>query len=61
MQKMNELESKAESGTHLCIDVEDAVSTLLLIQHVVCSVVEYAFSIIIGICIWYLQLEITSC
>ena len=30
MQKMNELENKAESGTHLCIDVEDAVSTLLL-------------------------------
>ncbi|XP_022282133.1 osteopetrosis-associated transmembrane protein 1 isoform X2 [Canis lupus familiaris] len=24
MQKMNELENKAESGTHLCIDVEDA-------------------------------------
>uniref|UniRef100_A0A8V8TNK5 Osteoclastogenesis associated transmembrane protein 1 n=1 Tax=Homo sapiens TaxID=9606 RepID=A0A8V8TNK5_HUMAN len=25
MQKMNELENKAEPGTHLCIDVEDAV------------------------------------
>ncbi|XP_007447316.1 PREDICTED: osteopetrosis-associated transmembrane protein 1 [Lipotes vexillifer] len=26
MQKMNELENKAESGTHLCIDVEDAMN-----------------------------------
>uniref|UniRef100_A0A8V8TQ80 Osteoclastogenesis associated transmembrane protein 1 n=1 Tax=Homo sapiens TaxID=9606 RepID=A0A8V8TQ80_HUMAN len=25
MQKMNELENKAEPGTHLCIDVEDAI------------------------------------
>ena len=27
LQKMNGLENKAEPGTHLCIDVEDAVST----------------------------------
>lgn len=27
MQKRNEHENKAEPGTHLCIDVEDAVST----------------------------------
>ncbi|XP_053448097.1 osteopetrosis-associated transmembrane protein 1 [Nycticebus coucang] len=26
MQKMNELENKAEPGTHLCIDVEDAMN-----------------------------------
>ncbi|XP_012608711.1 osteopetrosis-associated transmembrane protein 1 [Microcebus murinus] len=26
MQKMNELEKKAEPGTHLCIDVEDAMN-----------------------------------
>ncbi|XP_007939020.1 osteopetrosis-associated transmembrane protein 1 [Orycteropus afer afer] len=26
MQKMNELENKAESGKHLCIDVEDAMN-----------------------------------
>nr|KAF6462673.1 osteoclastogenesis associated transmembrane protein 1 [Molossus molossus] len=26
MQKMNEHENKAESGTHLCIDVEDAMN-----------------------------------
>lgn len=31
MQKMSERENKAEPGTHLCIDVEDAVSTMLLI------------------------------
>lgn len=47
MQKMNERENKAEPGTHLCIDVEDAVSTMLLIWYVFCSVVECAFSIII--------------
>ena len=42
MQKINERESKAEFGTHLCIDVEDAVSTLLVKQYMFCSV-EYAF------------------
>lgn len=46
MQKRNEHENKAEPGTHLCIDVEDAVSTLLLIRYIFYSVVEYAFSII---------------
>lgn len=34
MQKANEREHKAEPGTHLCIDVEDAVSTLLPVERV---------------------------
>lgn len=54
------IESKAEFGTHLCIDVEDAVSTLLVKQYMFCSV-EYAFCVIIRICICCLQPEITSC
>ena len=60
MQKINERESKAEFGAHLCIDVEDAVSTLLVKQCMFCSV-EYAFCVIIRICICCLQPEITSC
>lgn len=62
MQNRNEHENKAEPGTHLCIDVEDAVSTLLL-RYIFYSVVEYArqycypFQRYIGIFIFCLQPE----
>lgn len=61
MQKMNGLESKAEPGTHLCIDVEDAVSTWLLAWFV-CAVIGCAFVVSFlwgctGICRWHLQPE----
>lgn len=58
MQKLNDLENKAEPGTHLCIDVEDAVSAFPLAAAQFSAVERALRAISLRYCVWCLRLEI---